>query len=83
MKTKQKKKRGRPRKLKSIVKRDLSGDKAYLINNFIDLNPNYISEHPEVKSLVAHVYQEMVDNGLVILRKHTIINYVIIFVWLC
>jgi hypothetical protein len=63
MKTKPKKKRGRPRKLKSIVKRGLSGDKAYLINNFIDLNPNYISDHPEVKSLVNHVFQEMVDQG--------------------
>jgi hypothetical protein len=60
---KRKKKRGRPRKLKTIIKRDLSGDKSYLINNFVDLNPNYISDHPEVKSLVAHVYQEMVDKG--------------------
>jgi hypothetical protein len=60
---KRKKKRGRPRKLKTIIKQDLSGDKSYLVNNFIDLNPNYISDHPEVKSLVSHLYQEMADKG--------------------
>ena len=63
MKNKPKKKRGRPRKLKTIIKQDLNGDRSYLVNNFIDLNPNYISDHPEVKSLVNHVYQEMIDNG--------------------
>jgi hypothetical protein len=63
MKNKPKKKRERPRKLKTIIKQDLNGDRSYLVNNFIDLNPNYISDHPEVKSLVNHVYQEMIDNG--------------------
>ena len=63
MKTKPKKKRGRPRKLKTIIKQDLSGDKSYLVSNFIDLNPHYISDHPEVKSLVKHVFQEMLDHG--------------------
>ena len=63
MKIKTNKKRGRPRKLKTIIKQDLSGDRSYLVNNFIDLNPNYISDHPEVKSLVKNVFQEMVDQG--------------------
>jgi hypothetical protein len=34
-----------------------------LINNFIDLNPHYISDHPEVKSLVDHVFKEMIALG--------------------
>jgi hypothetical protein len=63
MKTKPKKKRGRPRKLKTIIKQDLTGDKSNLKNNFIDLNPNNISDHPEVKSLVSYVFQEMIDQG--------------------
>jgi hypothetical protein len=58
-----KKKRGRPRKLKSIVRQDTAGDRSHLKHNFIDLNPNYISEHQEVKSLVDHVYKEMIDQG--------------------
>jgi len=57
------KKRGRPRKLKTIVKQDLKGDKSYLVNNFIDLNPHYISDHPEVKALVAQLFKDMIDLG--------------------
>jgi hypothetical protein len=54
---------GRPKKLKTIVKQDLKGDKSHLKNNFIDLNPHYISDYPEIKSLVADVFKEMIDIG--------------------
>ena len=53
----------KPRKLKPI-ERPLGGSsKSSLRYNFIDLTPQLISDHPDFKSLVDHVFDEIKAHG--------------------
>ena len=53
----------KPRKLKPIERPDGGSPKSFLRYNFIDLTPHLISDHPQFKSLVDHVFNEMKSQG--------------------